>query len=295
MTRSYLSLIRKVLKCPSVPNRTGVDAKSLFGYQLRFNLRNNTLPIITTKPMPFKTIAKELFWFMRGETNQKILENQGVKIWKGNSSRKYLDSRGLYSYKEYESLGPVYGFQWRHFGAKYVDCHTNYRECETSIDQLKHVVETIKHDPESRRIIMTAWNPLDLPYMALPPCHILIQFHVDTLRHELSAHLYQRSADLMLGVPFNITSYSLLIHIIAKICNLKCGEFIHSFGNVHIYDDHIEGAKEQLLRRPKPFPQLHIYFENTDVDDIIDNLDCKQLKLLNYNFDHRHIKLNMSV
>lgn len=294
MTKSYLSLIRKVLQCSSTPNRTGINARSCFGYQLKFNLRNNTLPIITTRPMPIRVIANELFWFMRGQTNQRILENQNVMIWKANSSRKYLDSRGLYNYKEYESLGPIYGFQWRNFGAKYVDCYTNYSE--KGIDQLKQVVNAIKYDPTSRRIIMTAWNPLDLHEMALPPCHILIQFHVDVSNKELSAHLYQRSADLMLGVPFNITSYSLLVHILAKICGLSGGELIHSFGDVHIYENHIYGAKQQLLREPKSFPKVDLNINTTlTFEEIIDNLEYNQVNLINYEFDNRQIKFVMAV
>lgn len=294
MTKSYLSLVRKVLNCPSVANRTGINAKSYFGHQLQFSLKNNKLPIITTKRMPFNTIARELFWFMRGETNQKLLEEQNVNIWKGNSSRAYLDSRKLYDYKEYETLGPIYGFQWRHFGAKYTDCHENYTGC--GVDQLIDVINTIKTNPSCRRLIISTWNPTDLDKMALPPCHVLIQFHVDTIKNELSSHLYQRSADLMLGVPFNITSYSLLTHIIAKICGLTCGRFIHSFGNVHIYDDHIVGAEQQLHRKPKPFPQLDINLDlDASVAEIIKNLNCSQFKLLNYKYDCNPIKFNMSV
>lgn len=310
MTREYLQLVRQILKLPSVPNRTGVAAKTLFGHQLRFSLRDNTLPMLTTKRMPFQTIAKELFWFMRGETNQKILEQQGIKIWTDNSTRKFLDSRGLYHYKEYETLGPIYGFQWRFFGQQYIDCHTNYKKLAASssdsatksVDQLKRVIKEIKTDPHSRRLIMTAWNPIDLDKMALPPCHVLVQFHVDVLCNELSAHLYQRSADLMLGVPFNITSYCLLIHIIAKMCGLKPGEFVHSFSNVHIYDTHVELAKEQLLRLPKPFPKLDINFNIVDdicferqIDYVIDNLNCEQFKLTDYQFDPRPLKFKMVV
>lgn len=241
--------------------------------------------------MPFKTIAAELFWFMRGETNQKLLEQQGINIWRGNSSREYLDGRGLYRYKEYETLGPIYGFQWRNFGAKYIDCHEKYI---TGVDQLLNVIDLIKHDPSSRRIIMSAWNPVDLKAMALPPCHILIQFWVSD--GKLSAHLYQRSADLMLGVPFNITSYSLLIHIVAKLCNLSAGHFIHSFGDVHIYENHVAGAQQQITRRPKPQPKIQLEFDAFgNANDIIKKLNVDQFKLLNYNFDPRQIKLDMAV
>lgn len=296
MTRQYLKLIRKVLRCPSVPNRTGIDARSNFGHQMKFCLRNDTLPIVTTKPMNFNIICKELLWFMRGNTNQKILEDQGVKIWKANASRAYLDSRGLYSYKENVTLGPIYGFQWRHFGARYVDAETNYNGDNGGIDQLKDVIDTIKNDPTSRRIIMTSWNPIDLKKMALPPCHVLVQFYVNN--GELSAHLYQRSADLMLGVPFNFTSYSLLVHILAKMCGLKAGDFIHSFGDVHIYENHVEQAKQQLLRTPQNFPKLEMNFGTTtihDVDYILDNLNSSQFKLLNYKFDKRRVYFDMAV
>ncbi|ACH96136.1 thymidylate synthase/pyrimidine hydroxymethylase-like protein [Oryctes rhinoceros nudivirus] len=294
MTRNYLSLVRTVLKAPSSPNRTGIDARSSFGHQLRFDLRNGVLPLLTTKPMPFKTILRELFWFLRGETNQKILERQNVHIWKGNSSREYLDSRGLYDYTEYESLGPIYGFQWRHFGASYVDCNTDYTN--KGVDQLQQVIRTIKEDPTSRRIIMSAWNPVDLDKMALPPCHILVQFHVNTVNGELSAQLYQRSADLMLGVPFNIASYSILVHLIAKICGLKPGYFIHSLGDVHIYENHVSGAKEQLTREPQRQPYLNIDIDPTlDLDSILEQLSCDQFKLVNYKYNPNPIKLEMAV
>ncbi|ATY70220.1 thymidylate synthase/pyrimidine hydroxymethylase-like protein [Tomelloso virus] len=293
MTRSYLELIQKVLKQPKSPNRTDIEARSLFGQSLRFDLRNGVLPVITTKPIPIKMIAKELFFFMRGETNQKLLEENGVGIWKGNSSRDYLDSRGLTEYKEYETLGPIYGFQWRHFGAKYIDCHTDYTG--QGIDQLMNAINTIKTDPTNRRILISAWNPQDLDKMALPPCHVLIQFYVS---HDgyLSGHLFQRSADLMLGVPFNITSYALLIHIMAKICGLKAGEFLHSMTDVHIYENHVDGAWEQLKRTPCDFPKVEIDIDlSLSPEEIVKNLHCDQIKIFNHVFDSRPIKLKMAV
>lgn len=276
----YLKLVRNVLqKQYTSPNRTGTPTLSIFGAQMRFDLRNKTLPMMTTKFVSFDHVAKELLWFMRGDTNQKNLERAGVSIWKANATREFLDSRGLHHYKENETLGPIYGFQWRHFNAKYIDANTDYSN--QGFDQLKHVIETIKKDPSSRRIIMSAWNASCINEMALPPCHVLVQFYVDTLTNELSSHLYQRSGDLMLGVPYNITSYSLLTHIIARICGLKTGEFVHSIGDVHIYEDHIPNAKIQVERLPLPPPTLEISNKmSLDVDDI----DIRDFQIQNYKF-----------
>lgn len=268
----YLQLVKKVLKSKILkPNRTGTPTLSLFGEQLLFDLRNGSLPLMTTKFLSFKQIAHELLWFMKGDTNQKSLDKVGVNIWKGNSTRDFLDNRNLNHYKEYESLGPIYGFQWRHFNARYVDATTDYKN--QGIDQLAQVIEMIKNNPTSRRIIMTAWNPSCIDEMVLPPCHILVQFDVDIDKNELSSQMYQRSGDLMLGIPYNIVSYSLLTHILAKMCGLKTGKFIHCIGNVHIYANHIQNAKIQTTRLPYPSPTIAMSEElhSKKIDDITIN------------------------
>lgn len=289
---NYLRLVKKVLGQKNLyTNRTGVSTLNLFGSQLRFDLKNNKLPMTTTKFVSFKNIANELLWFMRGDTNQETLEQSGVSIWKANSTREFLDSRGLYHYKEHQTLGPIYGFQWRHFNAKYIDATSDYTN--QGFDQLKFVIETIKHDPHSRRIIMSAWNASCINEMALPPCHVLVQFYVDTLKNELSSHLYQRSGDLMLGVPYNIASYSLLTHIIAKMCNLNAGEFIHSIGNIHIYENHIKNAKEQCKRKPFPPPTIQIKDRISSLEDI-ETMTIDDFTVHNYKY-HPKLAFKMVV
>ena len=196
-------------------DRTGTGTLSLFGAQMRFSLRDGVFPLLTTKKVFYRGIAEELFWFIRGSTNAKELQEKNVRIWDGNSSREFLDSCG-FTNREEGDLGPVYGFQWRHFGAEYVDMHADYEG--KGVDQLSEVINRIKTKPSDRRIIMCAWNPADLNKMALPPCHCLVQFYVAD--GELSCQLYQRSADMGLGVPFNIASYALLTAMIAHVCDL---------------------------------------------------------------------------
>lgn len=199
------------------------------------------------------------FFFFRkqtkGNTNANVLADKGIHIWDGNGSREFLDNLGL-SEREVGDLGPVYGFQWRHFGAKYVNMHTDYTG--QGYDQLADCIYKIINNPEDRRIIMSAWNPSDLHLMALPPCHMFCQFYVNTVTNELSCQMYQRSADLGLGVPFNIASYSLLTHLIAYVTNRKPGEFVYTIGDAHIYLNHIDALQEQLQRTPRPFPKLNI-------------------------------------
>lgn len=284
----YLKLVQSVLRTGCLSrNRTNTPTLSLYGAQMRFNLRNNTLPMLTTKFVSFDHVAKELLWFISGNTNQRTLENIGVPIWKANSSRSYLDSRGLYHYKEYETLGPIYGFQWRHFNAKYIDANTNYKN--QGFDQLAYIVDSLRNDPSSRRIIMSAWNASCINQMALPPCHVLVQFHVNEQTKELYSHLYQRSGDLMLGVPYNIASYSLLTHILAKVCGLKAGEFVHTIGDVHIYENHIANAHIQTKREPFIFPTLMC---SPITDNDIDKVTVSHLKLCNYKY---HPKLNYTM
>lgn len=242
-------------------DRTGVGTISIFGTQMRFNLRNQ-FPLLTTKRVFWRGVAEELLWFIKGSTNAKELQDKNIRIWDGNSTREFLDASGFHD-RQVGDLGPVYGFQWRHFGAEYKTCNDDYTG--QGIDQLKEIIERIKVNPTDRRIIMTAWNPVQIPQMALPPCHCFAQFYV--ANGELSCQLYQRSADMGLGVPFNIASYALLTYMIAHVTNLKPGDFIHSLGDTHVYLNHVEPLKEQLERKPRPFPQLRIKRQVTNIDD----------------------------
>ena len=252
----YLHLIHTIIENGHfVKGRNGMT-KTLIGANMRFSLKDMTIPILTTKKIAWKTCLKELLWFINGSTDNKLLQQQNVKIWNANASRDFLDSRGLQN-REENDLGPVYGFQWRHFNAPYSNCHENYSN--KGIDQLANIIKQLK-DPKtrfSRRLIMTAWNPCQLDEMALPPCHLLCQFNVVNT-DELSCCLYQRSGDVGLGVPFNIASYSFLTHIIASICNLKATEFVYFISNAHIYDDHLDDLVEQTKRCPYRFPKLNI-------------------------------------
>lgn len=216
---------------------------SIFGAQMRFDLRNDVMPMLTTKRVFWRAVVEELLWFVRGSTDAKELQAKNVRIWDGNSTREFLDKSGFQD-REEGDLGPVYGFQWRHFGAEYKACGDDY--AGQGIDQLNDVITRIRNNPNDRRIIMCAWNATDLPKMALPPCHCLVQFYVAD--GELSCQLYQRSADMGLGVPFNIVSYALLTYMIAHVTNLKTGDFVHTLGDAHVYLNHIEPLKEQVRR-----------------------------------------------
>jgi dihydrofolate reductase/thymidylate synthase len=270
----YLKAIREIIENGvTMEDRTGVGTRSMFGKMMRFDLRSS-FPLLTTKRTFWRGVVEELLWFVRGDTNGKHLSEKGVKIWDANGSREFLDKRGL-SHREEGDLGPVYGFQWRHFGAKYVDMHADYTG--QGVDQLAECIRQIKEDPTDRRILLSAWNPADLSLMALPPCHMFCQFYV--ANGELSCLMYQRSCDMGLGVPFNIASYSLLTCMMAQVCGLKPGEFIHSMGNAHVYNNHIEPLKTQLERTPRPFPLLRI---NPDVKDI-DGFKASDFELIGYN------------
>lgn len=259
----YLGLIRKIIQCGNRKgDRTGTGTLSLFGAQMRFSLRNGSFPLLTTKKVFYRGIAEELFWFIRGSTSAQELQKENVRIWDGNSSRQFLDSLGLKD-REEGDLGPVYGFQWRHFGAEYTNMHADYTG--QGIDQLANVIETIKTRPDDRRILLCAWNPADLDKMALPPCHCLVQFYV--ANGELSCQLYQRSADMGLGVPFNIASYALLTVMIAHVTNLKPGDFVHTLGDAHVYSNHVEALKVQLERKPKPFPTISVKRKIDNIED----------------------------
>ncbi|XP_011342783.1 thymidylate synthase [Ooceraea biroi] len=261
----YLRLIEKIIKTGAKKgNRTNVDTYSMFGAQMRFGLRDGVFPLLTTKKVFWRAVVEELLWFIKGSTNSKELSDKGVHIWDENGSRSFLDSCG-FTDRDEGDLGPVYGFQWRHFGAEYKDMHADYKR--QGIDQLKEVIDKLKHSPEDRRIIMSAWNPIDIPKMALPPCHALVQFYVSD--GELSAQLYQRSADMGLGVPFNIASYSLLTYMIAHVTGLKPGEFVHTMGDCHVYVNHVSALEEQVKREPREFPKLNIVRQVKDIDDFI--------------------------
>jgi len=289
---NYLNLIKKILKNGEPkPDRTGTGTLSLFGEKMEFSLENNTLPILTTKRVPFKMVLDELIWFISGNTNAKTLQDKKIHIWDGNSSREYLDSIGLPERKEGD-LGPVYGFQWRFFSAEYVDCHTDYKG--KGVDQLQWVIDEIKSNPSSRRIFMSSWNPKDLKLMALPPCHLSIQFNVGFSNNEptfLDSCLYQRSADVGLGVPFNITSYSILTIMIARLTGLKPRKFVHVMGDTHIYKDHIPQLETQVLKIPFEFPTLRV---SDRVIKDIDDFKSEDFKLVGYKSSKR-LKMKMSV
>lgn len=282
----YLDLVKKIIfEGNEVIDRTGVGTFSLFGAQMRFSLKGNILPLLTTKRVFWKAVVHELLWFISGNTNAKVLQEKGVHIWDGNSTREFLDKSGFHE-REEGDLGPIYGFQWRFCGAEYKTCHDDYSG--QGIDQLAQVIDKIKNNPQDRRIIMCSWNVVDIPKMALPPCHCLVQFYV--ANGELSCQLYQRSADMGLGVPFNIASYSLLTHMIAHITGLKAGEFIHTTGDTHVYRNHIEPLKEQIKREPKEFPKLKIKRQVTSIDDF----KFEDFELEGYS-PHASIKMEMAV
>ncbi|XP_058807093.1 thymidylate synthase-like isoform X2 [Phymastichus coffea] len=259
----YLNYIKLILDKGAVKNdRTGVGTHSVFGTQMRFNLRDGNFPLLTTKRVFWRAVVEELLWFIRGSTNAKELSDKGIKIWDANASRQFLDVCGFKD-REEGDLGPVYGFQWRHFGAEYVDMHADYTG--KGFDQLMDVIHKIRNNPDDRRIIMSSWNPVDIPKMALPPCHSLAQFYVHD--GELSCQLYQRAGDMGLGVPFNIASYSLLTCMLAHVTNLKPGDFVHTMGDTHVYRNHVDAVREQVLREPRPFPKLKIVRRVTDIED----------------------------
>ncbi|PSL46677.1 thymidylate synthase [Chitinophaga niastensis] len=270
----YLSLLQHIIKEGAVKtDRTGTGTTSCFGYQMRFNLQNG-FPVVTTKKLHLKSIIYELLWFLKGDTNTGWLKEHGVSIWD-----EWADKNG--------DLGPVYGKQWRSWETRSGEV----------IDQITVAINTIKNNPDSRRIIVNAWNVGELSEMKLSPCHCLFQFYVtpaDTTKGEtrgkLSCQLYQRSADVFLGVPFNIASYALLTMMMAQVCNLEAGDFVHTFGDVHLYSNHVEQAQLQLSRQPFPLPVMKI---NPDVKDIF-SFKYEDFELVNYQF-HPAIKAPVAV
>lgn len=271
----YLELVRDCIENGDYRmERTGTGAYSVFGRQMRFSLENNVLPLITTKSVPFRIVLEELLFFINGLTDNKILQEKKIHIWDGNSSKEFFEKNNIN--RREGDLGPIYGFQWRHWNAEYKTCDDDYSN--KGIDQLNNVIELIKKNKADRRLVVSAWNPSQLSIMALPPCHCFFQFFV--FKNKLSCQLYQRSADIGLGVPFNIASYSLLTIIVAKLTGLEPGEFIHTFGDVHVYSNHVEQLKTQLVRETRSFPTIRLndkeYKKLEDFkfeDFILDNYD----------------------
>ncbi len=263
--RQYLDLMRHVRdRGTRKEDRTGTGTMSVFGYQMRFDLADG-FPVVTTKKLHLRSIIHELLWFLQGDTNIKYLRDNGVSIWD-----EWADEKG--------DLGPVYGYQWRSWPAPNGE----------SIDQIRLVLEQIKNNPDSRRLMVSAWNPACVDEMALPPCHCLFQFYVAEGR--LSCQLYQRSADIFLGVPFNIASYALLTMMVAQECGLQPGEFVHTFGDAHLYSNHLEQVETQLAREPMPLPSMRL---NPDIRSVFD-FRYEDLELLGYEA-HPHIKAPVAV
>lgn len=261
----YIQLIKDIIDKGQIENTRNGNTQSLFGNTMRFSLRDGCIPILTTKRVAIKTCFEELLWFISGGTDNFLLQEKNVHIWDDNSTREFLDSRGLHE-RAVGDLGPIYGHQWRHYNAKYNDCHTDYHGL--GVDQLQNVIDELK-DPNkrsSRRLIVSAWNPCQLDEMALPPCHVMMQFNVRDNKY-LSCALFQRSCDVGLGVPFNIASYAFLTHIVAAHCGLIADDFVYFMGNCHIYVDHLDALKQQLLREPLPFPKIHIKNIHENIDD----------------------------
>ena len=284
----YLNIVKHILDNGFWEEGRNGKTKSIFGNSMRFSLKDGKIPILTTKKTAWKTCLKELLWFIRGETNNKILKEQGVHIWDANSSREFLDSRGLFNYEE-DELGPIYGRQWRQFNKPFFSKGQEDVTKEEGIDQLQQIIDALK-DPKqrtSRRLIMTAWNPCQLHQMALPPCHILCQFNVHD-GNKLSCMMVQRSCDFFLGSCFNIASYSLLTHLIAKHCGLQAYEFVYFMGNVHLYENAIDAAKLQITREPFEFPTLSI----KQVRENINDYQVDDFEIHNYK-SHEVIKVAM--
>ncbi len=281
----YLELIKDVIKNGvKRATRNGSVTRSLFGKTMTFSLENGTLPLLTTKKVFFRGVVEELLWFLRGETDSKILEAKGVNIWKGHTSREHLDSCGLTAYNVGEA-GPIYSSQWRSWG----------KSTQAGLDgedQIQSLIEGLKKDPFGRRHIVSAWNVSQLADMALPPCHVLFQFYVDNQRG-LHCQFYQRSADIGLGVPFNIASYALLTHIIAKVTNLEPKRLIQVIGDAHVYEDHVEALSKQAMLVPKPFPKFSLGVE-IDSEADFDSLRFEHFKVENYGC-HPTVKMKMIV
>lgn len=263
---AYLALLRRALdEGKDRPDRTGTGTRAVFGHQMRFDLRRG-FPLLTTKKLHTKSIFQELLWFLRGETHVASLQAEGVRIWDEWATAEQCARFG----RAAGDLGPVYGHQWRNFGATQLADGSYARD---GVDQIRVLLETIKREPHSRRLIVSGWNPREADKVALPPCHTLFQFYVQD--GELSCQLYQRSGDIFLGVPFNIASYALLTHMIAHVSDLRVGDFVHTLGDAHLYQNHFEQAREQLARTPRALPRLWL-------DPAVKDL---------FTFKHEHIRV----
>jgi dihydrofolate reductase/thymidylate synthase len=289
----YLEMMKHILhKGEARPDRTGVGTLATFGHQLRFDI-SNSVPFITTKALAWKTVIRELIWFLSGSSNSKVLESQGVNIWKGNTSRDFLDKRGLKDYVEGD-VGPLYSHSLRFFGAKYEGCHKDYNG-KGGVDQLHNLIHGLKTDPYSRRHVMTTFNPSVVDECVLMPCHgIAIQFFVNGDENDqyLSCHVYCRSSDTFLGLPFNIASYAVLTYLIAKLCNMKPKDLVISTGDTHIYANHVEQVKTQLTRNPLPFPVLVV--NNSVLSKPIEKIVLDDFELQGY-VCHPTISASMAI
>lgn len=288
--QNYLGLLKAILdRGDERTDRTGVGTKSLFGSRLKFSLENGKVPALTTKKVFTKGAVEELLFFIRGETDTKKLEEKGVNIWRGNTSQEFLESRGLGHLPE-GSMGKAYGFQWRHFGGQWYGGQ-NIDKWNPGVDQLKQLIDGLKNDPYGRRHIVTAWNPEQLDEMVLPACHMTYQCYVDN--GKLSLQWYQRSVDAFLGLPFNILSYGLLTHMLAKVTRLLPGDLIFIGGDTHIYLNHIDQVNEQMYRAPFEFPTMNIKKELASLQDI-EQLVFEDFEFLNYQH-HPQIKAVMAI
>jgi thymidylate synthase len=282
----YLNLLKDLIEEGNIEEGRNGKVYTAIGSAMHFTLENGKIPILTTKKTAWKTCLKELLWFVKGQTDNNILNQQNVHIWDGNSSPEFMKSRGLSHYVDGD-LGPLYGFQWRFFNAPYSSCNEDYTG--KGVDQLQQVIDCLK-DPEqrsSRRMVISAWNPCQTDKGVLPPCHVLFQFNV-THGNKLSCCMFQRSKDEAAGAPFNICSYSFLVHLLAKHCDLIPHEFIHYGGNCHIYAEHLDAMKEQITRTPYPFPTVEILNKRDNINDYV----LEDFKIHDYQH-HPPIKIKM--
>jgi len=282
----YLNLLKDIIEEGNIEEGRNGKVYTAIGSAMHFTLENGKIPILTTKKTAWKTCLKELLWFVKGQTDNNILNQQNVHIWDGNSSPEFMKSRGLSHYVDGD-LGPLYGFQWRFFNAPYSSCNEDYTG--KGVDQLQQVIDCLK-DPEqrsSRRMVISAWNPCQTDKGVLPPCHVLFQFNVVD-GNKLSCCMFQRSKDEAAGAPFNICSYSFLVHLLAKHCDLIPHEFIHYGGNCHIYAEHLDAMKEQITRTPYPFPTVEILNKRDNINDYV----LEDFKIHDYQH-HPPIKIKM--
>ena len=289
--QNYLDLMREIID-NGVPSgdRTGTGTNSVFGRVLKYDIRDGKLPLLTSKRTFIRGIIEEMLFFVSGNTDCTKLQEKGIHIWDGNTTREFLDNRGL-NHLPVGDMGAGYAFQWRYFGAEYKDCKTDYTD--QGYDQIQNAINLIKNNPQSRRILISGWNPADLHKMALPPCHVVYQFYVNVDKKELSCLLYQRSSDYFLAANYNSTGAIILTHMLAHITGLKTGEFTHFLGDTHVYSNHIEQCKTQMERSTMPFPKLVVNPSNREIKDVTD-FRYKDFKIVNY-YPHPTIKADMAV